>query len=75
MESFIVNDVSLGLLTFYFFIMGLIISILIGCLAGFLGGNILSWIGISWGGTVIGSLVTAVIGAVVLLWIISLFKK
>ena len=64
--------------------MGLIISILIGCLAGFLagkimkgggfgfwinllvgvvggflGGNILSWIGISWGGTVIGSLITA----------------
>ena len=79
--------------------MGIIITILIGALAGFLagkimkgagfgfwvnlvfcivcgciGGNVLSWLGIHWAG-LIGQIVTAVIGAVILLWIVSLIKK
>ena len=75
--------------------MHIIITILIGALAGFLagkimkgsgfgfwvnlivgiiGGNVLSGVGINWGGLG-GQIVTAVIGAVILLWIISLIKK
>ena len=55
--------------------MGLLISILVGIVGGFIGGNVLSWLGIAWGGTIVGCLVTAVIGACLLLWIISLIKK
>ena len=78
---------------------GLIGSIVIGCLAGFIAGKImrgggfgfwmnlllgivggvvggwtLSLLNISWGGT-IGSLGTAVVGAVLVLCIASLFRK
>jgi hypothetical protein len=42
---------------------------------GFIGGNVLGWLGIHWGGTLVGQIVTAVIGAVILLWVISLIKK
>ena len=76
--------------------MGLIGSIIIGILAGFLAGKIMrgggygclimgvvggalggwlfSFIGLSWGG-ILGQLCTAVVGAVVILSIASLFKK
>ena len=53
---------------------GFLINLLVGILGGILGGCLLGWLGIHWGGW-IGTLVTAVIGAVVLLWILSLFKK
>ena len=46
--------------------MGIIFSLLLGCLAGFCAG--------SWGG-ILGQLATAIIGAVVILWIASFFKK
>ena len=80
-------------------IMGIIISLLLGCLAGFcagklmkgggfgiimnivlgllggaLGGWLFSLLGISWGG-LLGQLATAIIGAVVIIWIASFFKK
>jgi uncharacterized membrane protein YeaQ/YmgE (transglycosylase-associated protein family) len=80
-------------------IMGIILSIVIGCLAGFcagklmkgggfgflmnlllglfggaLGGWIFDLLGIAWGG-LLGQLGTAIIGAVVILYIASLLKK
>ena len=54
---------------------GLLINIIIGLIGGFIGGNVLNWLGVSFGGTIIGQILTAVVGAVLLLWIISLFKK
>ena len=79
--------------------MGIIISLLLGCLAGFCAGKLMKgggfgiimncvlglfggalggWsfdmLGIEWGG-LLGQLGTAIIGAVVILWIASFFKK
>ena len=54
---------------------GFWINLLVGIVGGFIGGNVLSWLGINWGSTLIGQIVTAVIGAVILLWVISLIKK
>jgi len=53
---------------------GLLINILVGIVGGWLGGWLFGKLGISSMG-IIGSLVAAVVGAVLLLWIISLFKK
>ena len=71
--------------------MGIILSLLLGCLAGgggyglimncvlglfggVLGGWLFDLLGISWGG-LLGQLGTAIIGAVVILWVASLIKK
>jgi len=54
---------------------GLLWNIIIGLIGGFIGGNVLSWFGIAWGGTVLGAIVTAVIGAVILIWLVNLIKK
>ena len=79
--------------------MGIIISLLLGCLAGFcagklmkgggfgiivncvlgllggaLGGLLFESLGISLGG-LLGQLATAIIGAAIILWIASFFKK
>ena len=79
--------------------MGIILSLLLGCLAGFCAGKLMKgggyglimncvlglfggvrggWLfdllGISWGG-LLGQLGTAIIGAVVILWVASLIKK
>jgi len=53
---------------------GLLWNIIIGLIGGFIGGNVLGWFGISWGGT-IGAIGTAVVGAVILIWIVNLIKK
>ena len=79
--------------------MGIILSLLLGCLAGFCAGKLMKgggyglimncvlglcggvrggWLfdllGVSWGG-LLGQLGTAIVGAVVILWIASLIKK
>jgi uncharacterized membrane protein YeaQ/YmgE (transglycosylase-associated protein family) len=54
---------------------GFLINLLVGIVGGFIGGNVLGWLGVHWGGTIVGQIITAVIGAVLLLWIISLIKK
>lgn len=53
---------------------GFWMNLLLGIVGGVVGGWTLSLLNISWGGT-IGSLGTAVVGAVLLLWIVSLFRK
>lgn len=53
---------------------GCLINLLLGVIGGAFGGWVFNALGICWGGTV-GQLVTAVVGAVLLLFIASLFKK
>ena len=53
---------------------GLIGNIIVGIVCAFIGGWLFGVLGIAAGG-LIGSLVTATVGAVVLLWVVSLIKK
>ncbi len=54
---------------------GIIINILVGIAGSFVGGWIYGLLGISIGSGIWGVLLMAVVGAVVLLWVLSLFKK
>ena len=53
---------------------GLFVNLFVGLVGGMLGGWLLSWIGLVPVGT-LGSLVTAVIGAILLLWIAALIAQ
>ena len=53
---------------------GILLNVIVGIIGGFLGGFLLPMIGFGMGGTV-GFLVTAFIGAVVLLLIVNLFTR
>ncbi len=53
---------------------GCLVDLLLGLVGGWLGGHVLGWLGITWGGT-LGEIGTAVVGAVLLLWIVSLLTK
>lgn len=53
---------------------GLIMNLILGLFGGALGGWLFSLLGIAWAG-ILGQLGTAIIGAVVILWIASLLKK
>ena len=53
---------------------GVILNVIVGIIGGFLGGFLLPMVGLSFGGTV-GFLITAFIGAVVLLLIVNLFTR
>lgn len=55
--------------------MGLLLNIVVGVVGGFLGGWLLPRIGLSLGGGVFGFLVTAFLGAVVLLLLINMFTR
>jgi len=53
---------------------GIIGNIVVGILGSFLGGWLLPMVGLGMGGD-FGGFITAVIGAVILLFIVSLIKK
>jgi uncharacterized membrane protein YeaQ/YmgE (transglycosylase-associated protein family) len=53
---------------------GLLGNLVVGVLGAFVGGFLFGLLGIQSGG-LLGSLLTATVGAVVLLYVISLFKK
>lgn len=53
---------------------GIILNVVVGIIGGFLGGILLPMVGLAFGGT-IGFLVTAFIGAVILLLIVNLFTR
>ena len=54
---------------------GILLNIVVGIIGGFLGGWLLPTVGLSLGGGWVGFLITALIGAVVLLAIINLFRR
>lgn len=53
---------------------GFWINLLVGIVGGFLGGWIFGLFGIAFLG-IVGNLIAAVVGAIFLLWIISLIRK
>ncbi|WP_302027022.1 GlsB/YeaQ/YmgE family stress response membrane protein [Parabacteroides johnsonii] len=53
---------------------GILINLLVGIAGGLLGGWVFGLLGIATAG-ILGSLITSVAGAILLLWIVSLFKS
>ena len=53
---------------------GLVVNLIVGTIGGVLGGWVFSLLGISAGG-IIGSLITSVAGAIILLWIVGLISR
>ena len=53
---------------------GFWINLIVGIIGGVLGGWLFGFLGIK-AVSIVGNLITATVGAIILLWIISLFKK
>lgn len=53
---------------------GIIVDIIVGIVGGWLGGWVFDLIGVHSGG-VIGRLLIAIVGAVILIWLIRLIKR
>lgn len=53
---------------------GIWINMVIGCIGALIGGFVFDFLNIGASG-ILGSLITALIGAIILLWLVSLFKK
>jgi uncharacterized membrane protein YeaQ/YmgE (transglycosylase-associated protein family) len=54
---------------------GVLVDIILGILGGFLGGWVFGLLGIWQVGGMIGSIIVAFVGAVILVWITRLLKK
>ena len=54
---------------------GVLVDIILGILGGIVGGRVFGMLGIWPGGGMIGSIIVAFIGAVLLVWITRLLKK
>lgn len=55
--------------------MGLLLSIIVGIAGGFIGSWVFSILGLTASATFWGQLLVGTVGAVLLLWVISLVKK
>ncbi len=53
---------------------GIIINLILGIIGGLVGGWLFQQLGVSWGG-LLGQLGTAVVGAVIVLFVASFFRK
>ncbi|MCW3463988.1 GlsB/YeaQ/YmgE family stress response membrane protein [Chitinophaga nivalis] len=53
---------------------GIIVDIIVGLIGGWLGGWLFGVLGLHLGNGILGSLIVAFIGAVVLIWLIRLIK-
>ncbi len=53
---------------------GLLVNLVVGVIGAVLGGWVFGLLGITTTG-IIGSLITATVGAIILLWVISLFQR
>ena len=54
---------------------GLVLNLLLGLVGGAVGGWLFDLLGVSAGGGWIGQTITGLVGAIVVLWVASLFKK
>lgn len=54
---------------------GILLNIIVGIIGGFIGGWLLPMLGVSLGAGWVGFLLTALIGAIVLLAIVNLFRR
>lgn len=54
---------------------GLLMDIVVGIIGGIIGGYVFGLLGISTSNTLIWSLVTAVVGAIILLGVVKMFTK
>ncbi|GAA4317737.1 GlsB/YeaQ/YmgE family stress response membrane protein [Compostibacter hankyongensis] len=54
---------------------GVIVDIIVGIVGGWLGGWIFGKLGIGTGTSLVGELITAFVGAIILLFIVRLFKR
>lgn len=53
---------------------GLILNLILGVVGAFIGGTVFGMLGIEFTGF-FGALVSAVVGAIILIWVIGLFAK
>ena len=53
---------------------GILVNLVVGIIGAVLGGWVFGLLGIATTG-IVGSLVTATVGAIILLWIVSLFQR
>ena len=54
---------------------GWVINLLLGLVGALIGGWLLGILGVNLGDGIVGSLIAAVIGAVLLIFVVGLFKK
>jgi len=54
---------------------GVFVDVIVGLIGGWLGGKIGELIGFHLGGSTVGYLITAFVGAVILVWIVRMVKK
>ncbi len=54
---------------------GLLVDIVVGIVGAFIGGWLSGALGISFGGGLIASIITATLGAVLLLFVVRLFRR
>ncbi|WP_147653021.1 GlsB/YeaQ/YmgE family stress response membrane protein [Vulcaniibacterium gelatinicum] len=54
---------------------GIVLNVVVGVLGGVIGGWLLPRVGLSLGGGMLGFFVTALIGAIVLLAVVNLFRR
>lgn len=54
---------------------GIILNVIVGIVGGLIGGWLLPRVGLSVGGGILGYFVTALIGAILLLAVINLFRR
>ncbi len=54
---------------------GFLVNVMVGIAGAIIGGWVFNLLGVSTSDGVFGSLITALVGAILLLWIISLFRR
>jgi len=54
---------------------GLFGNLVLGMIGAFVGGNVIDWFGLEASGGMVPAIATASLGAIILLWVVGLFKS